>query len=352
MSAIQEFTKDSKKLGFIYKLKQSSLWTEYFCDNDQTHTIKSHSDFFGWGEMFTLLFVYLGTRFFGIISLDELLLQSVLLGKNLRRHQPFDHDEDFKLSSDDPQPISDQGVQNVLAHWIPRFIVDSFHDIVLDGAKDTHTITYKDTGTVLAPTLARHIEETYKLKSKQKDKHGQTLMSEFKYMVENEAPNDEGKSRAYLSILQPDHKKSIGKNSNTISSWPFMVPNTLFMKGCREPVDTLTKIWLRNMHTHSIIKCLFFPFYIIGKLQVCAIDIIEGIDFVISFNSNKDLQMFCAICNRDYHENVSLRGTNIIMNSDNEEESNDYGELSLKLTIYEPMKHLPLFSSRQPLHFL
>ena len=207
MSAIQEFTKDSKTLSFIYKLKQSSLWTEYFCDNDQTHTIKSHSDFFGWGEMFTLLFVYLGTRFFSIISLDELLLQSVL-GKNLRRHQPFDHDEEFKLSSDDPRPISDQGVQNVLAHWIPRFIVDSFHDIVLDGAEDTHTITSNDTtGTVLAPTLARHIEETYKVKLKQKDRYGQTLMSEFKYMVENEAPNDEGKSRAYLSIPQPDHKK-------------------------------------------------------------------------------------------------------------------------------------------------
>ena len=134
------------------------------------------------------------------------MLQSVL-GKNLRRHQPFDHDEDFKLSSEDPRPISDQGVQNALAHWIPRFIVDSFHDLVLDGAKDTHTITYKDTGTVLAPTLARHMEEMYKLKSKPKDKHGQTLMSEFKYMVENEAPNDEGKSRAYLSIPQPDHKK-------------------------------------------------------------------------------------------------------------------------------------------------
>ena len=143
MSAIQEFTKDSKTLGFIYKLKQSSLWTEYFCDNDQTHTIKSHSDIFGWGEMFKLLFVYLGTWFFSIIRLDELLLQSVL-GKNLRRHQPFDHDEDFKLSSDDPRPISDQGVQNVLAHWIPHIIIDSFHDLVLDGAKDTHTITYKD----------------------------------------------------------------------------------------------------------------------------------------------------------------------------------------------------------------
>ena len=101
-----------------------------------------------------------------------------------------------------------------------------------------------------------------------------------------------------------------------------------------------------------MIKCLFFPFYTIGKLQVYAIDIIQGIDFVISFNSNEDLQTFCAMCNREYHENVSLKATDIIINSNNEEESNDYGELSLKLTIHEPMKHLPLFSSRQPLHFL
>ena len=87
-------------------------------------------------------------------------------------------------------------------------------------------------------------------------------------------------------------------------------------------------------------------------MQVCAIDIIEEIDFVVSFNSNEDLQTFCAICNQDYREDVSLRGTDIIMNSDNEEESNDYGELSLKLTIHAPMQHLPQFSSRHPLHFL
>ena len=73
---------------------------------------------------------------------------------------------------------------------------------------------------------------------------------------------------------------------------------------------------------------------------------------MVSFNSNEDLQTFCAICNRDYHENVSLRGTDIIVNSDNEEDSNYYRELSLKLTIRAPMQHLPLFSSRQPLHFL
>ena len=50
VSVVQEFNKDSKTLGFIKKLKQSSLWTEYFCDANQTYSIKSHSDFLGWGE--------------------------------------------------------------------------------------------------------------------------------------------------------------------------------------------------------------------------------------------------------------------------------------------------------------
>ena len=87
-------------------------------------------------------------------------------------------------------------------------------------------------------------------------------------------------------------------------------------------------------------------------MQVCAIDITEGIDFMVSFNTNEDLQTFCAICSQECRENVSLRGTDIIVNSDNEEENNDYGELLSKLTIRAPMQHLPLFSSRQPLHFL
>ena len=140
--------------------------TEYFCDNDQTHTIKSHSNFFGWGEMLTLLFMYLGTRFLGLIHLDELLLQSVL-GKNLRRRQLFDYDEEFKLSAaDDPRSIANQGTQNVLAHWIPRFTVDSFSEFVFEQAKDTHTITYKDPDAVLAPTLVKHFKDVYKLKQK------------------------------------------------------------------------------------------------------------------------------------------------------------------------------------------
>ena len=183
VSALQEFNKDMKTIGFIYKLKQNSLWMEYFCDSDQPHTIKSHSDFFGWGEIFTLPFMYVGTRFLGLISLDELLLQNVLR-KNIRRYQPFDYDESFNLSIDDPKTIPEQSTQNVLAHWLPRFIVDSYNELVLEGTKNMHTITYKDPEGVLAPTLVKHLEDFYKQKPTLRDHFGQTSISEFKYMVQ------------------------------------------------------------------------------------------------------------------------------------------------------------------------
>ena len=64
ISAVQEFNREGKTIGFIYKLKQNSLWTEYFCEDNQTYS----SDFFGWGELFTLLFMYAGTRFLGLLS--------------------------------------------------------------------------------------------------------------------------------------------------------------------------------------------------------------------------------------------------------------------------------------------
>ena len=201
---MQELNKEGKTIAFIYKLKQNSLWTEYFCEETQTYTITNHSDFFGWGELFTLLFMYVGTRFLGLLSLDELLLQS-MLGKNIRRHQPFDYDESFNLSIDDPRTVKHQSTQNVLSHWIPRFIIDCYVELVLEGNKKIHTITDKDPDTVLAPTLVTHLENSYWMKPKQKDFHGQTRIREFRHMIEEEKLGKE--IRNYLSIRPIDHSK-------------------------------------------------------------------------------------------------------------------------------------------------
>ena len=75
-----------------------------------------------------LMTMYPG-RFFSLLSLDEIFTQS-LFGKNIRKHQPFDYLTDGTLSTDDPRPVKDQSIQNILAHWIPKFIIDSMYDLV------------------------------------------------------------------------------------------------------------------------------------------------------------------------------------------------------------------------------
>ena len=147
--------------------------------------------------------MYVGTRFLGLISLDELLLQSVLR-KNIRHHQPFDYDESFNLSIHDPRTIPEQSTQNVLAHWLPRFIVDSYNELVLEGTKNAYTITYKDPEGVLAPTLVKHLEDFYKQEPKPGDRFGQTSISEFKYMAEEEI---NGNIRSYIVIALIEHGK-------------------------------------------------------------------------------------------------------------------------------------------------
>ena len=56
--SIQEFNREGKTISFIYKLKQNSLWTEYFCDENQTYTIKNHSDFLVRGNVHAIVYVH------------------------------------------------------------------------------------------------------------------------------------------------------------------------------------------------------------------------------------------------------------------------------------------------------
>ena len=101
--------------------------------------------------------------------------------------------------------MSEQAIQNVLAHWIPKFIVDSFNELVLRGTKHAHTITYKDPENILAPTLVNHLEECYKQKPKPRDKFLQTKIGEFKYMVEEEKIGDD--IHSYIAIPPLKHDK-------------------------------------------------------------------------------------------------------------------------------------------------
>ena len=244
---MQEFNKDGKTLSFIYKLKQNAFWTEYFSDNNQTYSIKSHSDYFSWGDLFTLLFIYTGTRFLALISLDELLLQSVL-GKNIRRHQPTDYDESFNLSVSDPRSIIDQSVQNVLSHWMPRFIIDCYIDLVFSDNKKAHTITYKGPENILAPTLVNYLESRYKMKPKQRDRHGQTKIGEFKHMIEIERMGEV--TRDYLPIPPPDRDKEYQDKFEhhfklALQSSPYVIQERI-KRASKYPNQNLAKKYARK----------------------------------------------------------------------------------------------------------
>ena len=92
----------------MYHSTRAQIYTFSFKHiNRQTYNIRDHKDYFTWAEFFVLLFVYVG-RFLNIESLENIFTYSVL-GKN-------------------PEPIKDQCMQNSIAYWAPKFMVDSFNE--------------------------------------------------------------------------------------------------------------------------------------------------------------------------------------------------------------------------------
>ena len=165
-----------------------------------------------------LLTMYLG-RFFSLLSLDEIFTQS-LFGKNIRKHQPFDYSTDGTLSTHDPRPVKDQSIQNILAHWIPKFIIDSMYDLVTNKTGEialrdskVHTVTYKDPNAIIASTLANHLETFHWMKPRPTDEHGQNNFGQYRHLVEQEIQNHEISD--FISISkQPLNKEYFDKFKN------------------------------------------------------------------------------------------------------------------------------------------
>ena len=80
---------------------------------------------------------------------------------------------------------------------MPRFIIDCYVELVLEGNKKMHTITDKNPDTIL--------ENSSCMKPKQKDFYGQTRIGEFRHLIEEEKLGEE--ICDYLSIPPTDHSK-------------------------------------------------------------------------------------------------------------------------------------------------
>ena len=140
-------------------------------------------DFFNWVDLFVLLVMYGGFRFLSLVSCEELMLSAVL-GKNIRRHQPFDFGSNFSKSVDDPRPLKEQATSNVMAYFIPKFIVGSMLDSIYDNDGNSfrharvHTLTYKDPNAPIAPIIET-IAKTISIIQKERSRsiHLQALLS-------------------------------------------------------------------------------------------------------------------------------------------------------------------------------
>ena len=88
---------------------------------------------------------------------------SAVLGKNIRRHQPFDFGSNFSKSVDDPRPLKEQATSNIMAYFIPKFIVGSMLDLIYDNDGNSfryarvHTLMYKDPNAPIAPIISRQL---------------------------------------------------------------------------------------------------------------------------------------------------------------------------------------------------
>ena len=188
----QEYNACGKTLGFVYELKQNEQWTKFFNDEDgNSHLIKNHVDFFNWVDLFVLLVMYGGLRFLSLVSCEELMLSAVL-GKNIRRHQPFDFGSNFSKSVDDPKPLKEQATSNVMAYFIPKFIVGSMLDLIYDNDGNSfrharvHTLTYKDPNAPIAPIISRQLLRLSPLFKKNPATPDQYTFKHFFHLVEEE----------------------------------------------------------------------------------------------------------------------------------------------------------------------
>ena len=233
----QEYNACGKMLGFIYELKQNVQWTKFFNDEDgNSHLIKNHVDFFNWVDLFVLLVMYGGLRFLSLVSCEELMMSAVL-GKNIRRHQPFDFGSNFSKSVDDPRPLKEQATSNVMAYFIPKFIVGSMLDLIYDNDGNSfrharvHTLTYKDPNAPIAPIILRQLLRLSPLFKKNPAAPDQYTFKHFFHLVEEEETPHSDDVRHFINVpkITPpfEHAKFENMFKLSLHACPFVLKERL-----------------------------------------------------------------------------------------------------------------------------
>ena len=113
------------------------------------------------------------------------------------RHQPFDFGSNFSKSVNDPRPLKEQATSNVMAYFMPKFIVESMLDWIYDNDGNSfrharvHTLTYKDPNAPIAPIISRQLLRLTPLFKKNPASDQYTFKHFFHLVEEEETPHSD-----------------------------------------------------------------------------------------------------------------------------------------------------------------
>ena len=196
--------------------------------------------------------MYCGLRYICLLPVEDILL-SCVLGKNLRRHQPFDFGTNFTKSVRDPRPIKEQAISNVLAYFLPKFICESMLDTITNDEGSLlryaalHTITYKSDDEPLAPLISNQLIKLLpgwkRYAKKSSYTHG-----DFSCISEEDVARD-GNIRKFFTLIKAprfDWTKYENSFKLALQACPFALTERI-ERSSKYPKQSLTKKYASSM---------------------------------------------------------------------------------------------------------
>ena len=123
------------------------------------------------------------------------------------------------------------------------------------GESNIHTLTCKQPDNIIAPTIARHLENYHNMKSRPTDDHDQNTFVQYRHLIEQEMQND--KLRDFLGIYRHLLDKEYHKNFKdhfklALQTSPFVIKECIERSSKYTEQNMAMKYARKNSHLSSI----------------------------------------------------------------------------------------------------
>ena len=123
------------------------------------------------------------------------------------------------------------------------------------GESNIHTLTCKQPDNIIAPTIARHLENYHHMKSRPTDDHDQNTFAQYRHLIEQEMQND--KLRDFLGIYKHPLDKEYHKNFKdhfklALQTSPFVIKECIERSSKYTEQNMAMKYARKSSHLSSI----------------------------------------------------------------------------------------------------